>query len=444
MRRSFFKILFTPGLLFLFFGITACNILGAKSTATVVDIPPVLAPSLTPTITLTPTPTLLALPTQAPTPRPTLDVEKTTPKFLATALNHLDVPDLVAVYFHQNNNNLIVVDKNSISFYNPNDFKEVKKYDTRRLKDDSGAGGSTENLSSALSNNGEWIALGQWEHYTANGDISQRGTISVVQVGTGVTKILGQDLNPGVMAAPFVRVRFLPDGQLVAGEMDESNGEVHVWNIDEGIRVYSVNALHGLDSIDFSPDRSQFAICDHNGYVELMEISSAKLIKSINRYNTVLKRPNCVVSFTTNGEQLAYVLDDQVIHFWNKVEFNSLNFLPGQNSTINQVAYSSDNQSLASTDINGEIRVWSIKAFKELYSWTNYQTGFNWIKFSPDNRYLFAGGSDGQVYIWRADGGQFITQIEGEAITFSQNGEILASYNSQGKIFLWSLNDFNR
>jgi WD40 repeat protein len=421
--------------------LTACSEMftGGVTQPTAVSIPNIIVPSNPPAPTITPTPTIPAKATVGITPYPTIDTLKLTPHAIISPSNTLTIADPIGVFFDINDERLIVIYKNGINFYSLKNLVLVKKYDTSRTKNDANSVGSTDNISYSISDNQEWIALGQWEHYSNNGKINQRGIISVVQIGTGVTKILGQEITPSTISSPFTQVRFLSDNQRVAGKTDSGNGEIIIWDIKEGNRVYSLNSFKGLNTIAFSPDKEQFAICNSNGFIEIRLISNAKLVSSLLRYNPNTPLSNCGVAYNHDGSQLAYYGDEEIIRIWNKDYPNTVNLFPGHQATINQVVYSPNNQLLASTSSDGTIRVWNEKAHRQAFLWYDPHINIQQVFFSYNGQYLIGEDLEQHIHLWKTDGGQYLTKISSNGAAFSHDNKWLASYAAQGLVYLWKI-----
>lgn len=427
--------------------LAACSAsLSNTPVPTAVKLPNIVVPSTTPspTITLTATPYIQLTATKIS--QVTVDPAHLTPQVQISPIATITASNPVGLTFNPNSDELIVIQDSKIEFFSTQNLglRSTKYFDTQRLKIDTYGGGSTDNTSMAISANRQWFVLGQWEHYASRDNNIQRGVISVAQMGSGLIKTLGQDLPPSTMAAPFIRVFFVPDNQKVAGEMDSGNGEVHIWNIQDGKRLYTINSFAGLRSIDFSPDGTQYAVCANTGYIELREVATGKLKSNVGKFNQTSSQPNCGVAFNHEGSQMAFYGDEHIIHLWNALSYGALNNLPGHDALLSQVVFSPNDESIASMSNDGLVRVWNMKAHREVFTWAMTGVSFNWIRFSPDNRYLLGAGTDGIIRVWKADGGQLAAQFEGKQVAFSPKGDLIASYNSSGIVSLWQTKSVSR
>lgn len=66
------------------------------------------------------------------------------------------------------------------------------------------------------------------------------------------------------------------------------------------------------------------------------------------------------------------------------------------------------------------------------------------VTFSPDGQILASGGSDGDIYLWNVETGEHKRTLTGYnsaiwRLTFSPDGQTLASGRMNGAIHLWSI-----
>ena len=394
----------------------------------------------TPRPTLTPTAEIQQLqPTEMPKLGPTTDALQLTPSNSITPVAAMTAKSVLGVIFDTDGQSLGVVQTNGVYFYSIDKLALVKHFETSRTKTDPTYNGSTDTLSASVSPNLEWLALGQWYHYNSAKGQVQRGVITIVQIGTGVLKVIGLDQNPNTVAAPFIHVRYTPDNLIVAGEMDSNNGEVQIWET-KGNLLFSLPVLHGLKNLDFStkPNVQQFAICAVNGEIEVHDTKKGTLLASLGRFTNDVASASCGVAYSHSGDLLAYYGDDQLINLWDN-RSSLVRHLPGHDTPLNQILFSPDDKSLATLGNDGLVRVWSIDGHKALLSWSDHSVGINWLRYSPDGHYLFGGGADGRIRVWSPVNNHLIAAIEGVDVAFSPDNSLMGTFTADGTVMLWRM-----
>jgi WD40 repeat protein len=128
----------------------------------------------------------------------------------------------------------------------------------------------------------------------------------------------------------------------------------------------------------------------------------------------------------------------------------------GNTSEVLSVSYSSDGRLLSSASSNSEIFLWDTVQFQTLYAPLNGHSGsVSCAPLSPDGEVLASaggypiplarGGGDGSIRLWDTANGKQLrillekNDIEVLCLTFSHDGNLLASGDRQGKIRLRNL-----
>ena len=116
----------------------------------------------------------------------------------------------------------------------------------------------------------------------------------------------------------------------------------------------------------------------------------------------------------------------------------------GHTGTVLSVAFSPDNQLLASGSVDGTIKLWDAVSGKELKTLTGLMGEINSVAFSPDSKTLASGSWDKTIKLWDVVSGKEIKTLKGHtnrvfSVAFSPNGKMLASASSDKTIKLWDI-----
>ncbi|WP_068820314.1 toll/interleukin-1 receptor domain-containing protein [Phormidesmis priestleyi] len=114
--------------------------------------------------------------------------------------------------------------------------------------------------------------------------------------------------------------------------------------------------------------------------------------------------------------------------------------LPGNQRSVNSVAFSSDGSRLATGGEDGSIKLWD-KDGKAITTLPTNQRSVNSVAFSSDGSRLATGGSDGSTKLWDKDGKAITTLPTNQgsvySMAFSPDGSRLATGGFDGSIKLW-------
>lgn len=116
---------------------------------------------------------------------------------------------------------------------------------------------------------------------------------------------------------------------------------------------------------------------------------------------------------------------------------------------ISCVAFSPDNQLLATSDTGGKVQVWEVASGRQLQAF-KADTVWTWsVAFSPDGRLLASAGDDYEVKLWDVKTGKCLQKLKGHtntvnAIAFHPAGQLLASCGQDTTIRLWKLSSVDQ
>jgi len=119
--------------------------------------------------------------------------------------------------------------------------------------------------------------------------------------------------------------------------------------------------------------------------------------------------------------------------------------LTGHASWVTAVAFSPDEQYLASASLDDTIKLWYmpagslIRTLKKAHSRT-----VNCLTFSPDGQLMVSGSDDDTVKVWQTYSGELVYTLSGHtrdvnAVVIAPNGQILASGSEDRTVRLWNL-----
>ncbi len=240
-------------------------------------------------------------------------------------------------------------------------------------------------------------------------------------------------------------VSFSPDGKLLATASDDN--KVRVWRRSDARLIETLEGhTNKVYSVSFSHDSRTLASAGEDKKVILWSLNE-HLFKIITNHNDVIKK----MSLSPDGKILATASNDKTVKLWNRFDGRLLQTLKHIKS-VESVSFSPNNELLASASIDGVITFWRISDGKLLHSWKDSTAIFD-ITFSPDGQILASIGDSNIINLWNVSNRKLLrsyptgsssnrASLTGHndkilSITFSPNGQILASGSKDGTIKLW-------
>lgn len=173
--------------------------------------------------------------------------------------------------------------------------------------------------------------------------------------------------------------------------------------------------------------------------------SAEALFVSDQRFESLLAATQAAHLFQTlEPEQQTTALKAQVLSALQQSLFwvQERNRLEGHTGTVWQVAFSPDEQTLASVSADGNIRLWSLdgQALDVLECNGNPLLD---LAFSPDGQQIVAVDADGALHLWGRNGALIRTwqahRQPTRAVAFSPDGQYLATASEDATTKIWDL-----
>ena len=277
-----------------------------------------------------------------------------------------------------------------------------------------------------LDHNGNSVTSINFSHFGKLVSADRAGTIKLwTRSGDLITTLSHGD--------SVLSVRFSPDGRTIASA--GFDGGVKLWS-QEGRLITTLEGHQGLvHRVLFSPDSLVLASVGEDSSVRLWRSKDGKLLHVLRGHQGAVYR----VQFSPEGRILATAGVDDTIKLWSIAEGKLLDNLEGHQDEILSLDFSPTEPSLlASASADGTVRQWKVNSPVEIlpHGYRVYDIGFR-----PDGRVIASSGLQ-TIRLWRQDGVlrsylEEVSSADVHSLSYSQDGQILASADADGKIKLW-------
>ncbi|NOK59549.1 MAG: hypothetical protein GFH27_549285n73 [Chloroflexi bacterium AL-W] len=149
-------------------------------------------------------------------------------------------------------------------------------------------------------------------------------------------------------------ITFSPNGQLLAaGQMD---GSIAIWRVVDGVLLHSLYTQDGpISSLVFSPDSQ--TLVSGSKMIHVWDVQSGDLLKSVSVDTPIVER----IMFNADTTLFA-ALKDTTIYIGQTNDGSIITALEGHLWPISSVAFSPDNNTLASGSLDMTIRLWDLQS----------------------------------------------------------------------------------
>ncbi|TVQ23262.1 MAG: TIR domain-containing protein, partial [Leptolyngbya sp. DLM2.Bin15] len=126
-----------------------------------------------------------------------------------------------------------------------------------------------------------------------------------------------------------------------------------------------------------------------------------------------------------------------------------MNSLEGHASPVTDIVFSPDSQTLASWAAgDSTILLWNVETGEQLHTLAKHGDWLNSISFSPNGQILASASSDATIRLWDVESGDVLQTLQGHqigvgSVTFSPDGTVLASGSQDNTVKLWDIETGN-
>jgi WD40 repeat protein/predicted Ser/Thr protein kinase len=248
-------------------------------------------------------------------------------------------------------------------------------------------------------------------------------------------------------------VVFSRDGQRlasVAGGGAREPGEVKVWDAADGHEVCAVQGRFGyVRAMVFSPDGRRLVTAgadpdqaDKPSDVNLWDAATGRLVRAL----PVVTAGSDLVALSPDGQRLAWRLGRTV----NVCDTDTGKPLCSVRTHAGQVvalAFSPDNQRLATGGLDGSVEVWDMAAARggkpdpPPLTLRGHMALVTYLAFSPDGTRLASADLNGVVKVWGAITGRVLLTLKAHESTnclaFSPDGQRLVTVGRDTTLKVW-------
>ena len=213
---------------------------------------------------------------------------------------------------------------------------------------------------------------------------------------------------------------------------------LEVWDISTGTLRYTLEVEGGVYSVSFSPDGQTLATASRSmvargwGSVGVWQVSLWDIATGTLRHTLEGHTDRVVsVSFSGDGQTLVTGSWDKTVRLWDVATGTLRKTLEGHTNWVHTVSFSPDGLTLVSASYGWgaeTVRLWDVATGTLRHTFEGYTFNVKSVSFSPDGLTLVS-ASDGAVRLWDVATGTLrdVFQHGGRlSVSLSPDGQILA------------------
>jgi len=258
-------------------------------------------------------------------------------------------------------------------------------------------------------------------------------------------EIFFQDGLPNVILS----ICFSPDGKYLAS--GNENNTINLWNVKSGVLIRTLKGhLGDVNSINFSPNRRYLVSGSSDNTIKLWNLKDGAFIRTYEGHSSHVT----TVSFSSDSKRIVSGSRDNTIKIWNISNGVLIRNFKGDleppyyNNYPIKVSFSSDDRFIISGNTSDKIKILNVKDGSLFKSFNGHSGSVESVSLSPDGRLIASGKDhmDHTIKLWNFKDGSLIRTIYEHSsypysVSFSPDSRLIASGSLDGTIRLWNVKD---
>jgi len=152
------------------------------------------------------------------------------------------------------------------------------------------------------------------------------------------------------------------------------------------------------------------------------------------------------LAFSPDNQLLASSSGDKTIKLWHLQSGELVRTFSGEHlDTVWSVAVSPDGQSVVSGSGDKTVKIWNLNTGKLLRTLSGHTDTVRSVAISPDGQSVVSGSGDKTVKIWNLNTGKLLRTLSGHtdtvrSVAISPDGQTVASGGADNTVKIWNLN----
>uniref|UniRef100_A0A1I8A262 WD_REPEATS_REGION domain-containing protein n=1 Tax=Steinernema glaseri TaxID=37863 RepID=A0A1I8A262_9BILA len=248
----------------------------------------------------------------------------------------------------------------------------------------------------------------------------------------------------------ITRVRFSPDGRLLASASNDST--IKVWSFDnEALENTFIGHRLAINDIAWFPDSRNLLSASSDGTLILWDIKECMRLHTFEGHEEAVL---CCAVDPHEGRRAASS-SDEFIRVWDIVGRSLLFELERHDSIVTSLSFHKDGIQLASTGMDGHILLWDTETGEPLDSFLgtpgeDFQEPLSFIQYTRNGKFLLTSSLKSELKLWNVEKKTVVKKYKGYVnergyltagfLTSKGRPTIVLSGSEDEKVRVWNVN----
>lgn len=174
------------------------------------------------------------------------------------------------------------------------------------------------------------------------------------------------------------------------------------------------------------------------GAFDLIEIASGRRAARCQAHTDVIRR----LAFSPNNQSIASAAEDSTVRTWNVSDGKELHVFQGHAVKVHCVNWRADGERLVTASADGTVRQWSADGQAVEPEYDRHAGEVLFACFSPDGHLIASAGTDRSIRVWSAVGRRDVALLHGhtrevKSLCFANDSYKLLSIGDDDRVRLW-------
>ncbi|WP_250855269.1 WD40 repeat domain-containing protein [Anabaena sp. PCC 7938] len=216
-----------------------------------------------------------------------------------------------------------------------------------------------------------------------------------------------------------------------------ADGTIKIWDITTGKLIKTLNHRYQVYGVAWNSDSKTLASISGNEII-IWNVTTGKPLKTLTGSHGFWS-----VTWSPDGKKLALGGWDKTIRVWDANTGKLIKTL-GHRGTVYGLAWSPDSKTLASSSTERTIKLWDISTDKLITTLTGHSDAVGSLAWSADGKTLASSSADSTIKLWDTSTGKLIKTLNGHrdivlSVAWSADGKTIASASRDKTIKLWNV-----